>query len=107
METAIKFMGRDGRFEIVANDIEMAVQEMNHGDLLPLVPVPSSRLTGKSELTLSDVFKSILPKMKKPIKENTLKGGYLFFKDKINDNVAKEKIRLLDRQEMSGPVIER
>ena len=56
IETAIKFMRKDGRSEIVASDVELAVEYMNHGELLPLDPVPSNRLTGKSKLTLMDVI---------------------------------------------------
>lgn len=52
IETAIKYMRKDGRTELTANDIEMAAEQLGHGEL-PIAPLPPNRLPSKKQYHIS------------------------------------------------------
>ena len=48
-------MKKDGRENLAADDIEIAAQELNHGELLPVAPLPENSLS-KQKLSIGDVI---------------------------------------------------
>ena len=48
-------MKKDGRESITSDDIEIAAQELNHGELLPIAPLPENPLS-KQKLSIGDVI---------------------------------------------------